>query len=70
MKQMMDFISSASTSSGIFNTKKMHSNLFPESEAIMDSIGYIQEEQVNTILKMDKMLNRNYWNKQIQRLSK
>jgi len=68
-KQMLDFISSASVSSGIFNTKKMHSNLYPESAAMLDSIGYIQEEQVNTILKMDKMLNRNYWNKQIKRLS-
>lgn len=69
-KQMLDFISSASVGVGIFNTKQMHSNLFPESEAMLDSIGYIQAEQVHTILKMDKMLNRNYWNKQIARLSK
>ncbi len=69
MKLMLDKISDASMSVGIFDTKKMHSNLYPSSATMLDQFGYIQEEQINQILKMDKMFNRNYWKKQIKRLS-
>lgn len=69
-KFMLDQISNASVSTGIFDTKKMHSDLLPGSATMLDRIGFIQEEEVNKILKMDKMFNRNYWNKQIDRLSK
>lgn len=68
-KMMLDRISDASISYGIFNTKKMHSELYPSSADMLDQYGYIQEDQINQILKMDKMFNRNYWNKQIKRLS-
>lgn len=70
MKFMLDQISSASVSSGIFDTKKMHSDLYPGSTKMLGRIGYIPEEDVNVILHMDKMFNRNYWNKQIDKLSK
>lgn len=46
-KFMMDQISSASVSSGIFDTKKMHSDLYPGSTKMLDRIGYIPEENVN-----------------------
>ena len=68
-KFMLDQISNASVSSGIFDTKKMHSDLFAGSAKMLDRIGYIQENEVNAILKMDKMFNRNFWNKHIKRLS-
>lgn len=70
LKTMLDKISDASSSFGIFNTKEMHSDLYPSSAAMLDEYGYIQEEQINQILKMDKMFNRKYWEKQIKRLSK
>ena len=70
LKTMLDKISDASSSFGIFNTKEMHSDLYPSSAAMLDEYGYIQEEQINQILKMDKMFNRNCWEKQIKRLSK
>lgn len=70
LKTMLDKISDAASSFGIFNTKEMHSDLYPSSAAMLDEYGYIQEEQINQILKMDKMFNRNYWEKQIKRLSK
>lgn len=70
MKFMLDQISNASVSTGIFDTKKMHSDLYPGSKTMLDRIGYIPEEDVNVILHMDKMFNRNYWNKQIDKLSK
>lgn len=69
LKFMLDKISDASLSSGIFNTKEMHSDLYPSSAAMLDEYGYIQETQINQIMKMDKMFNRNYWKKQIKRLS-
>ena len=53
----------------IFDTKKMYSNLHAGSAEILDANGYIQEHQINEILKMDKMFNRRYWQKQIKRLA-
>ena len=69
LKVMLNKISDAETSFCIFNTKEMHSDLYPSSAEMLDAYGYIQENQINQILKMDKMFNRNYWNKQIKRLS-
>lgn len=57
---MVAQISSASVSSGIFDTKKMHSDLYSGSTKMLDRIGYIPEEDVNAILHMDKMFNRNF----------
>jgi hypothetical protein len=69
LKVMLDKISDAEISNGIFNVKAMHSDLHYSSADMLDEYGYIQEKEINQILKMDKMFNRNYWNKQIKRLS-
>ncbi len=69
MKDILDMISSAEVSTGIFNTKNMHSDLKQASADMLDSYGYIQEDQINQILKMDKMFNRKYWQKQIKNLA-
>ncbi len=68
-QKMLNMISSAEASTGIFDTKNMMSDLYPSSATMLDTYGYIQENQINQILKMDKMFNRNYWKKQIKRLS-
>lgn len=68
-KAMLDYISSAEAIVGIFDTKQMHSDLYPSSAAMLDAYGYIEEAQINQIMHMDKMFNRRYWQKQIQRLS-
>ena len=68
-KFMLDKISDASSSSGIFDTESMHSDLYPSSAEMLDAYGYIQETQINQIMKMDKMFNRKYWQKQIKRLA-
>jgi len=68
-KQMLDFISDAEYSSRIFDTKQMYSDLDSSTETMLDKYGYIPEYQIDKILKMDKMFNRNYWKKQIKRLS-
>lgn len=68
-KSMLDYISSAEVSVGIFDTKQMHSDLYPSSATMLDEYGYIEESQINQIMHMDKMFNRRYWQKQIKRLS-
>ena len=68
-KKMIDQIEQASVSMGLFDTKKMHSDLLPGSVAMLDSIGYMQADEADKILKMDKMFNKNFWNKHIKRLA-
>jgi hypothetical protein len=66
-KFMLDKIFDASTSSGIFNPKKMRGDLYPSSAEMLDAYGYIQDTQIIQIMKMDKMFNRRYWKKQIKK---
>lgn len=68
-KMMIDQIEQASVSMGLFDTGKMHSDLLPGSVAMLDSIGYMQAEDADKILKMDKLFNKNFWNKHIKRLA-
>jgi hypothetical protein len=66
---MLSYILNVSVGSGIFNTKELSDALPAASADLLDHYGYIQEDQINQILKMDKMFNRRYWQKQIKRLS-
>lgn len=66
---MLDKIADASVSSGIFNTKKMHSDFLPASAELLDAYGYIQDLEIDQILKMDKKLNQWFWKKQIERMA-
>ncbi len=68
-KFMLDRISDASISYGIFDENEMHSNFSQASVNMLDAYGYIQEDQIGQILKLDKMFNRNFWSKQIKRLA-
>ena len=54
---------------GIFNAKNLSTYMTFESEKLLNTYGYIEDTEINRILKMDKMFNRNYWNKQIKKLS-
>lgn len=67
-KFVLEQISNASVSVGLFDTTKMSSYISSATSNLLDSIGYIHEEQINSILKMEKMFNRNYWNKQLKNL--
>lgn len=67
MKFMLDQISNASVGVGIFNTERMHSDLYFGSMKMLDKIGYIPEDDINAILHMDKKPNCKYWNKQIEK---
>ena len=66
---VMDQIFHASVSSRIFDTRSMAMELSSASADMLDQIGYIQQHEIDRILKMDKKENRNYWNMQAQRIS-
>ena len=70
LKFVLEQISNATSSCGIFDTKKMHSELLPGSIELMDRMGYIPNAEIDKILKMDKIFNRSYWNKQMDRVFK
>lgn len=65
---VLDKIEDALCSRGLFNTKDMYSNMYASSATMLDEMGYIYEEDIDEILKMDKMFNRNYWSKQIKNM--
>ena len=66
---MLDMIWNASSGSGIFNTKNLIGIFGPLSSAMLEEYGYIQDVEINSLMKMDKMFNRRYWQKQIKRLA-
>lgn len=68
-KFMLDKISDATYSSGIFNSKYIFEFLDSSTEEMLDAYGYIHERQINEIMKMHKTFNRRYWQKQIKRLA-
>lgn len=39
----------------------------PKSAKMLENIGYLQETEVSKIMRLDKMLNRRYWNKQLKK---
>ena len=69
LKQMQYFIAYALSEINIFNPYDMGDSLLPGSVAMIESIGYIQTETVSRILQMDKMFNRKYWNKKMEKLT-
>lgn len=69
-KFVLEQISDVSLCSGLFDAKKMCGQLLMDSAAMLDGIGYIQDTEIKTILQMDRMFNRIYWEKQAKRLSR
>lgn len=55
---------------GMFNSKKMTHELPYRSVQMIEEMGYIQDNEIDELLKMDKMFNRNFWTKQLDRLNK
>ncbi len=67
---MLDLIGIVSAGTELFDTKKMHSELLSDTRQMLDQMGYIPENDINEILHMDKMFNRNFWKKQMDRMIK
>lgn len=50
----------------IYREKKASGILPATTTALLDEYGYIQDIEIDVILRMDKMINRNFWNKQLK----
>jgi hypothetical protein len=68
-KFMFDQMSNASAGTGLFRMKEICSFISPLTATWLEDYGYLPLDIMNSILKMDKMFNRNYWKKQIKRLA-
>ena len=68
---VIEQLDKAAWGSGIYDTTKMYNGLFKGSltETMLEQIGYIEEKEVNSILKMNKWSNGNFWNEHIERLT-
>lgn len=63
MKYMLDRIEDANIVTGLFKPDKMVNTAGEETMSVLDQMGYVLEYEIEILLKMDKMFNRNYWNK-------
>lgn len=54
--------------SGIFNTKKMVDSLPYGSKSLLDDMGYITEEDIQSILRLDNSACGRFWKKQMSYL--
>lgn len=68
LNAMLDMIFSAQCGSGQFNVKKMKDELPAPTVELLDQYGYIPDADIFRIMRMDKFFNRNFWNKQKERL--
>ena len=62
---MLDTLGEASACIGMFNTKDLTHLMPPTSVTLLDRLGYILSDEVDLILKMDKMFNKKFWQKHI-----
>jgi ribosomal protein S8 len=67
---MLNEISNASSDVGVFGEYRMKSSLSEQTSKMLDEYGYILDTEINQILKLDKMFNRKYWEKQVERIGK
>jgi hypothetical protein len=70
LKFMLNEISNASSDVGVFGEYRMKSSLSEQTSKMLDEYGYILDTEINQILKLDKMFNRKYWEKQVERIGK
>ncbi len=66
---MMKLMNEALNLSGMFDSKHMTSMVPYLSSEMLDKHGYIASDEIDMILKMDKMFNRNFWEKQMKKLA-
>lgn len=60
-KTMLKMISDARYGVGIHNTENMVERLNSESEKMINEINYISDNRIDFILKLDKLINRKFW---------
>lgn len=68
MKLAINLMNDLSCGSGIFNTKKMVDSLPYGSKELLDEMGYITEEDIRSILRLDNSACGRFWKKQMSYL--
>jgi hypothetical protein len=69
-KFMMDLILTVESKSNMFDTNKMTFQNSPATTEMLSEHGYIPDEEIRKLLKMDKMFASSFWNKQMENLQK
>ena len=64
---MLDSIGEARSGKGIFNSEKIELDAQSGTIALLDTAGYFVSEDVEKLLRMDKMFNRRFWSKRFDR---
>lgn len=65
---MKEKLREASVNSGFFDKKKLKSDMSSRTAELLDEYGYIQDNEINNLLKLDKRKNREFWEKQSLRM--
>lgn len=67
-KFVLEQIRKAKYSEGLFSSEKLYDNLTIKTRDLLDSIGYIVDYEIDSLLFMDKTSNRKFWNKHMNKL--
>lgn len=67
---MLKLLDNANYSSGVFETKSMQSELTVPTVNMLEDMGYLQRSELQILLKWDKLFNRKYWTKHMEKLDK
>lgn len=69
MDIMLSRISDACLEAGIFKAKTLTAQLPPITTILLDQYGYITEDEIAQIMRLDKMFPRNFWEKQMKKIN-
>lgn len=63
MDTMMTFLSDATMGSGVFKDKALEVELPENTKALLDQYRYVQKTDIASLLKLDKIFPRGFWEK-------
>ena len=66
---MLEKLSEASLRLGIFDTTQMPAELPSRSAAMLDAYGYIQDREIDGILRMEGRAGGRFWERQVNRIA-
>ena len=67
---MLEKLSEASLRLGIFDTTQMPAELPARSAAMLDAYGYIQDREIDGILRMEGGAGGRFWERQVNRIAR
>ena len=67
---MLEKLSEASLRLGIFDTTQMRAELPARSAAMLDAYGYIQDREIDGILRVEGGAGGRFWERQVNRIAR